>query len=127
MGLILNLNTQIWSYTNQGELKLERTLLGHSLGVVSTVIDPKGILFASSSLDSNISIWDLDTGEKKKSIDSGPLECWTVAFTRDCEHILSGSADGKVEMFGVESGKKEKSLETKGKMALSLATSPDGK
>lgn len=27
---------------------------------------------ASSSLDSNIKLWDLETGEEKKSIDAGP-------------------------------------------------------
>jgi WD repeat-containing protein 61 len=101
--------------------------MGHSLGVVSVKVDPSGKLFASASLDSNISIWDLETGEKKRSIDSGPLESWTVEFTRDSKYVLTGSADGKVEMFDVETGKKEKTLETKGKMALSLATSPDGK
>lgn len=117
---------KVWNY-NGAELTVERTLLGHSLGVLSVRVDPSGKLFASSSLDSNISVWDLETGDKKKSIDSGPLESWTVEFTRDSKYILTGSADGKVEMFDVETGKKEKSLETKGKMALSLATSPDGK
>jgi len=119
-------SVKIWRY-EKDELKLEKALVGHSLGVVSVVVDPSGTMFASSSLDSNISIWDLETLEKKRSIDSGPLECWTVAFTRDSKYVISGSADGKVEMFDVETGKKEKSLETKGKMALSLATSPDGK
>jgi len=119
---------KVWSIDENGQdLKLEKSLIGHSLGVVSTVIDPSGKMFASSSLDSNISIWDLETFEKKKSIDSGPLECWTVEFTRDSRYVISGNGDGKIEMFNVETGQKEKSLETKGKMALSLATSPDGK
>ena len=109
------------------DLSVERSLLGHSLGVVSVKIDPSGKFFASSSLDSNISIWDLETGEKKKNIDSGPLESWTVEFTRDSKYVITGNADGNIEMFDVESGKKERSMETKGKMALSLATSPDGK
>jgi len=40
-----------------------------------------------------------------------------------------GTTDGsgKIEVFSVETGKKDKSLETKQKMSLSLATSPDGK
>jgi WD repeat-containing protein 61 len=90
-------------------------------------IAPSGKIFASSSLDCNISIWDLETYEQLKKIESGPLESWTVQFTRDSQHILTGNADGKVEMFSVETGKKEKSLETKQKMSLSIATSPDGK
>ena len=116
----------MWSYHN-GEIELEKTLLGHNLGVISVSIDPSGTLFASSSLDSNISIWDLDSYEQKRKIDSGPLDCWTVQFTRDSKYILTGSGDGKIEVFSVETGKKEKSLDTKQKMALSLATSPDGK
>lgn len=117
---------KVWSY-EKGNLNLEKNLLGHNLGVLSVSIDPKGKFLASSSLDSNISIWDLETYEQKRKIESGPFECWTVQFTRDSQFILTGSADGKVEVFSVETGKKEKSLETKQKMSLSLATSPDGK
>lgn len=106
---------------------MEKTLVGHNLGVLSTAIAPSGKVFASSSLDCNISLWDFETCEQIRKIESGPLESWTVQFTRDSQHLLTGNADGKIEMFNVETGKKEKSLETKQKMALSIATSPDGK
>jgi len=108
-------------------MTLEKTLQGHNLGVISVTVAPNGKIFASASLDCTISIWDLETYEQLKKIESGPLESWTVQFTRDSLHVLTGNADGKVEMFSVETGKKEKSLETKQKMSYSIATSLDGK
>jgi len=94
---------------------------------MSVSIAPSGKTFATSSLDNNISLWDFDTCDQIRKIECGPLESWTVQFTRDSQHVLTGNSEGKVEMFSVESGKKDKSLDTKQKMALSIATSPDGK
>ncbi|GLD59017.1 WD repeat-containing protein 61 [Lates japonicus] len=109
------------------KLELQWTLEGHQLGVVSVDISHNGAIAASSSLDAHISLWDLESGKQIKSMDAGPVDAWTVAFSPDSKYIATGSHLGKVNIFGVESGKKEYSLDTRGKFILSIAYSPDGK
>lgn len=76
---------------------------------------------ASSSLDSSLRLWDLATGEKVGSIDVGPVDIWTVAFSPDDKFIISGSHSGKIALYGVESAKQEQTLDTRGKFTLSIA------
>ena len=76
---------------------------------------------ASSSLDSNIRLWDLEVGKQMRSIDAGPVDAWTITFSPDGRFLATGSYTGKVNLFGVESGKKEATLDTRGKFILSIA------
>lgn len=76
---------------------------------------------ASSSLDSSMRIWDLESGEKISTIDVGPVDLWTVAFSPDDKYVISGSHAGKINLYNVETGKAEHSLDTRGKFTLSIA------
>jgi WD repeat-containing protein 61 len=76
---------------------------------------------ASSSLDSHIKLWDLESGKQYKSIDAGPVDAWTICFSPDSRFLASGSHMGKINLFGVESGKKETSLDTRGRFTISIA------
>ena len=66
-------------------------------------------------------MWDVVSGEKIGSIDVGPVDIWTIAFSPDDKFIISGSHSGKINMYGVESKKQEQSLDTRGKFTLSIA------
>nr|XP_054767870.1 SKI8 subunit of superkiller complex protein-like [Lytechinus pictus] len=109
-----------WNWEND-ELKLKWTLEGHQLGVVSVDINPTGTIAASSSLDSHIRLWDLEVGKQMRSIDAGPVDAWTIAFSPEGRFLASGSHVGKINLFGVESGKKESQLDTRGKFTFSIA------
>ena len=78
-------------------------------------------MIATSSLDSYIRVWDLQTGEKTQTIESGPVDVWSVTFTPDSKHIVSGSHAGKINWFSVETGKLDQSYDTRGKFTLSIA------
>uniref|UniRef100_A0A803YED5 Superkiller complex protein 8 n=2 Tax=Neognathae TaxID=8825 RepID=A0A803YED5_MELGA len=117
---------KVWKW-NDEKLDLQWTLEGHQLGVVSVDISHTGSIAASSSLDAHIRLWDLETGKQIKSIDAGPVDAWSLAFSPDSQFLATGSHVGKVNIFGVETGKKEYSLDTRGKFILSIAYSPDGK
>lgn len=109
-------------------LHIRRVLTGHSLGVVSVAVSSDGSKCASSSLDSSLKLWDVETGDKLSSIEVGPVDIWTVVFSPDDKFIVSGSHAGKIHLYGTESGKQEQSLDTRGgKFTLSVAYSPDGK
>lgn len=66
-------------------------------------------------------VWDLETGEKKSTIDVGPVDLWTVAFSPDDKYIISGSHAGKITEYNVETAKAERSFDTRGKFTLSIA------
>ncbi|KAK7482161.1 hypothetical protein BaRGS_00026626 [Batillaria attramentaria] len=117
---------KVWKW-HEERLELRHTLEGHQLGVVSVDINAAGTLAASSSLDSHVKLWDLENGKQAKSIDAGPVDAWTIAFSPDSRFLASGSHTGKINLFGVDTGRKETSLDTRGKFTLSIAYSPDGK
>lgn len=72
-------------------------------------------------MDSTLFIWDVVSGQKLGSIDVGPVDIWTVAFSPDDKYIISGSHFGKINIYGVESKKQEQNLDTRGKFTLSIA------
>lgn len=72
-------------------------------------------------MDSSLRLWDLASGEKVGSIEVGPVDIWTVAFSPDDKFIISGSHSGKIALYGVESAKQEQTLDTRGKFTLSIA------
>jgi len=60
-------------------------------------------------------------GEKIRNFENGPMECWTVTFSPDGKHIISGSQMGKITYFNVETGQRELQLDLRGKHTLSVA------
>lgn len=133
---------KVWSHRD-GSLRLKHKLTGHSLGVVSVAVNSDGsskididfvchnlIHFffiystgcASSSLDSSLRLWDLESGEKIYNIEVGPVDIWTVCFSPDDKYIVSGSHAGKIHLYNAENGKPEQVLDTRGgKFTLSIA------
>ena len=111
---------RVWNVSD-GELRLKNKLTDHSLGVVAVDINKEATKAVSSSLDSTIHLWDLQSGERIRKIDNGPMESWTVAFSPDGKHIISGAQNGKVHFFDTETGQKEQQMDTRGKFVLSIA------
>ena len=62
---------------------------------------------ASSSLDAAIHLWDVDSGQKIRSVENGPMDAWTVTFSPCAEKVVSGSHVGKINMFSTETGQSE--------------------
>lgn len=57
-------------------LKSQHRLEGHKLGVFSVDVDASGTRAVSSSVDSQIKVWDLEKGELVKDIDPGAGRLW---------------------------------------------------
>jgi len=117
-----DLNPALFNTRRDGtNLECRHTLEGHQLGVVSADVDVTGTLAASSSIDSEIRLWDLASGNCNHVINAGPVNTWTVAFSPDSRLIASGSNTGEVNLFSVESGKRETGLKTLGQFTMSVA------
>lgn len=94
---------KIWNYKD-GELQFKHQLTDHSLGVVSVALSSDGRRVASSSLDSVIIVCDTLTGAKTATMETGPVDAWSVIFTSDDHHVVSGTHAGAVNLFNVETG-----------------------
>jgi len=56
-------------------LELRHKIEGPQLGVISVDVNKMGTVAASSSLNSQIRLWDIETGKLIKDIDAGPGLC----------------------------------------------------
>lgn len=71
------------------ELELERTNTGHALGVVSVAAHPSGSMAASTSLDSFVRVFDVDTNATITTLETSPSEAWLMQFDPKVRRLLS--------------------------------------
>ena len=62
------------------ELVLERANTGHCLGVASVAAHPLGSIAASSSLDSFVRVFDVDSNATIATLEAPPSEVWQMRF-----------------------------------------------
>mmetsp|Transcript_22400 Transcript_22400/g.61887 ORF Transcript_22400/g.61887 Transcript_22400/m.61887 type:complete len:317 (+) Transcript_22400:46-996(+) len=127
-----------------GTLGLLHSYEGHTLGVVSVDVHSSGQVAASSSLDSVIRVWNLESHATLDQIETAAMETWAVAFSPDSNaqqlnFATAGGTCGGVLLWemGQESSRmhaemrlpppKEERGRPKERFVLSVAYSPDGK
>jgi WD40 repeat protein len=78
----------------------QRTLVGHTRGINTVALSPRG-RYAASSSENELLLWDLETGRRRALF--GHAE-WinALTFTADGEHLLSGGTDGTVRLWSSE-------------------------
>ena len=95
---------------------------GHALGVMAIDLNHDGTIAATNSLDSNIRLYDLETGVQMKTIDAGPLDSWTVVYSPDSKFLATCSQSGKILLYSSETGEKlGKELDSNGKFTICIA------
>jgi WD40 repeat protein len=95
-----------------------RPLIGHRSGILSVAISPDGKLGASGScgrfitnddsgltcVEGELFIWDLNSGERIKSLTGHEGTVMSVTFSSDGLQLLSGATDNTLILWDVESG-----------------------
>jgi WD40 repeat protein len=78
-----------------------RTFSWHLDSVNSVAISPDGQTIVSGSVDGTIKLWNLHTGEFRRTLQghSAPVNC--VAISPDGKTIVSGSNPGEMIVWGV--------------------------
>ena len=85
------------------ELKLRRTLAGHSSSVESVAFSPNGKTLASGSADDDdtIKLWDVATGENIETLKGHTSAVESVVFSPDGKTVASASMDKTVKLWDV--------------------------
>mmetsp|Transcript_11145 Transcript_11145/g.19485 ORF Transcript_11145/g.19485 Transcript_11145/m.19485 type:complete len:317 (-) Transcript_11145:706-1656(-) len=128
----------------QDSLAFKHCYQGHSLGVVSVVVNSTGEVAAASALDAITRVWNLNTHETVSLIEAAATETWSLAFNptaTDGIHLATaaGTRSGVV-IWSIKPDSDETAmlmeltlpqatedrLRAKERFVLSVAYSPDG-
>ena len=109
------------------DLRLLRTLQGHSNCVNSVVASPDGKYLASGSLDETIKLWDAKSGECIRTLEGHSDVVSSVCWSPDEKYLASCSTDNTLKMWDAESGECIRTLEGHSDVVSSVCWSPDGK
>ena len=105
-----------------------QTLSGHKNFVTSVVFAPSGGALASGSLDQEVKVWDVASGQASKTLDQPGQAVNSLTYTKDGK--LLASAGGNIVMvWDAASGKQAiKPIKAQTNPThLAVAFSPDGK
>lgn len=123
------------------DLILQRTNTGHCLGVASVAAHPSGAIAASSSLDSFVRVFDVDTNDTIATLEAPPSEVWQMEFNPQGTILaVAGGSSASVKLWDTSSwelvatlsiprseSSKPTDKSSSKKFVLSVAWSPDGR
>jgi WD40 repeat protein len=101
------------------------TFSKHGWWTVSIAFSHDGKKLVSSSIDTTIKIWDVNTGQLLHNLGLTNW-IWTVAFSPDSRIIASGSNDNFIRIWDANTGECIKTFEGHTGWVLSVAFSPNG-
>ncbi|XP_072976112.1 WD repeat-containing protein VIP3 [Typha angustifolia] len=113
---------------------------GHSLGVVAVAAHPSGTIAASSSIDSFVRVFYVDSNASIATLEAPPSEVWGMQFDpKGTVLAVAGGGSATVKLWDTSSWQLVATLAVprpegakpdrtgSGKFVLSVAWSPDGK
>ncbi len=103
------------------------TLTGHTDKVTDVVFSPDGDTLASSSYDSTVRLWDVQSGNPMKTLVGHTASLHAVAFSPNGSVLASGGRDGTVRLWNSQTGEPIQCLNTQEQCVYSVAFSPNNK
>ena len=105
---------------------LQKTMMGHKNSVTSVALSSEGRLAISGSLDGDLRVWNLESGECLKTLKGHTDEVWSVSITPDGRWAVSGSKDTTVRFWDLESGECLRILEGHQGIVTCVDITPEG-
>jgi WD40 repeat protein len=67
-------------------------------------LSPDGTTLVSGSLDSNVRLWDLPSGQRRHTLHGHTNLVTAVDFSPDGQQVISSSSDGTVRLWSTATG-----------------------
>ena len=95
--------------------------------IYSLAFSPDGLLLATGNENSDIDLWDAETGRHKLKLEGHDHLVCSVNFSPDGKTVVSGSWDGTICLWDAVSGKQINVFESENKYVFEkVVFSPDG-
>ena len=104
-----------------------RTLQPHSAGVAAIAYSPDGAVIAAATTDGMLYLWDVESGQLRKSSRVSWQELRALAFSPDGKTIAVGGFDKRVELRSAEKLESVGALRGHKEWVWSVAFTPDSK
>jgi WD40 repeat protein len=102
-------------------------LRGHDRSVLAVEFTPDGKTLLSSSRDHTIKIWDVASGELKRTLTEHTADVYCVRFSHDGKLLASGSTDTRIILWDASTFTPIRVLEGHTAAVRDVAFSPDDK
>ena len=106
---------------------LVRALAGHARAVSSVAVSADGRLALSASVDGTVKVWDLTSGQERRTLAGHTDLVSSVAVSADGRLALSASVNGTVKVWDPTSGQELRTLKGHARAVSSVAVSADGR
>jgi WD40 repeat protein len=95
--------------------------------VWTVAVSKDGATALSAGMDGTLGLWNVETGERTRTLKGHEGAAMGAAFVKDGAHVLSGGADGRLILWDAATGARLKSVEAHRGEISGLAISPDGR
>lgn len=102
-----------------------QALLGHRDRIAAIALSPNGKILASGSWDTQVYLWNLQTGQPFFTLAGHRDQVWSVAFSPDGQILASAGKDGTIKLWYVRDGSLIRTLTGHNSPIKTLAISPD--
>ena len=113
---------RMWDVTKRIFVK---QFVGHTDSVTGIAVNPQGTLLATSSKDSKVYLWDIETGNIIQTL-SHSVSVNNVMFSKDGSTIISAGDNGLIQLWNAVDGKFIMGLEGHLDDVLSIDITMDG-
>jgi uncharacterized protein with WD repeat len=110
---------------NTGEPN-ETPLIGHTESISSLDFNRDGSILASGSYDRTIRLWNVDTGELRKTLEGHTDNVQHVTFSPTGLILASASDDGTIQLWDIKTGDVIKILDGHAERIRHVSFSPTG-
>ena len=90
-------------------------------------VTPDGRYVVSGSYDRTLRVWELATGETKRTLQGHTREVRAVAVTPDGRYVVSGSWDKTLRVWDLATGETKRTLQGHTGEVSALAVTSDGR